>query len=1114
MRLTGWHVDAFGVLHDVGVRDLPAGLVVLHGPNASGKSTLLAFLRRTLFGHPHRNVKDVNHYEPTVPGVRRGGRIFVTGAEPQVPAGLTAGAPTLWNPGPEQTSQPSSSREDGPYTVHPRRSGGEHMDAATGGRPTATGETIIERHDGTGLRVIRPDDSVGDPSELDELTGGCDERLFNAVFAFDLDDLRSIDSLTDDAVRDRLFSAGVRGAGRSARTVVERLEQQAQKLWAPRSRTAELDVLQDRVREVGTQLDEARRLAAAYPERRAEERRCRTAVDELDTDLAEAEARERRHETLLAAWPAWQRRDADHRELEQLGDLGDLPDDLLERHERLRTAIESSTEQHDRLEAERDRLTARHADLEIDERLTEIADQVAALEEERTAQRERLDRLDAIETERANLAQQHARALAALGPAWDDQKVAELDVSVEVRGTLRDWQTRFERSRREIEEADRLARQVESEEQRTRLRAERAAEQVETTSAGTPPATQEEIDRQRDRLAALRAALAEADVAQTAMAMARGIREQAGPALPSWAVPALVALIVLIAIGGVLSALAGALAVMVVLTVAALVLAVLAGAVRRARPEEQSTDPRVEAHHRSQHSATDLAILAGELGLTGTPTFEDAEQLAADLDRRQARRSRLDQLIDARVQAETEHRDAHEELERILALRDDSGAVARELTDQWRTWCRGHRLDPELDPATVADLVDAVERVRQSREQLDGVDDEVASLRARVEDFSTRAAAVLGTGSARSNERHAELIEGVRRLSGAVDANRRHLEERDRLSRRLIDVTEELETERSRRAAWARERDDLLLSADALDEASLRTAVERSRRRGELIDRVHQAELDLGDHLGTGGAADDLHRELASGDREGWEAAAEEARQRRVRLRAERDDALAALLEARRRREEVESSQQIADLDRERQALLTRRDDLVHEWRTSRLAVGLVTSTLEGFERERQPGVLRRAGEHFARVTGDEYQGLLQQGERLLLIDAERRTCSVDVLSRGTAEQLYLCLRLALAEDLADRAPQLPFVMDDVLVNFDPQRCRRLAELLAEVAQDHQLLYFTCHPHTVELLEEAGAAAVYDLGPDGAAPRRREGRPQHCAAPRRAGRPPHPRPGP
>ena len=74
------------------------------------------------------------------------------------------------------------------------------------------------------------------------------------------------------------------------------------------------------------------------------------------------------------------------------------------------------------------------------------------------------------------------------------------------------------------------------------------------------------------------------------------------------------------------------------------------------------------------------------------------------------------------------------------------------------------------------------------------------------------------------------------------------------------------------------------------------------------------------------------------------------------------------------------------------------------------------------------------------------------------------------LLSRGAAEQLYLCLRLALAAEFGRLAVPLPLVMDDVLVNFDPERTRLSAQVLIDAAPEHQMLLFTCHPETVDVL--------------------------------------------
>ena len=75
MRLRGWHVEGFGVLHDFRVEDLTDGLTIVYGPNESGKTSLLAFIRGVFFGYPDRRQKERQY--PPLRGGRHGGRVFV-----------------------------------------------------------------------------------------------------------------------------------------------------------------------------------------------------------------------------------------------------------------------------------------------------------------------------------------------------------------------------------------------------------------------------------------------------------------------------------------------------------------------------------------------------------------------------------------------------------------------------------------------------------------------------------------------------------------------------------------------------------------------------------------------------------------------------------------------------------------------------------------------------------------------------------------------------------------------------------------------------------------------------------------------------------------------------
>jgi uncharacterized protein YhaN len=69
-------------------------------------------------------------------------------------------------------------------------------------------------------------------------------------------------------------------------------------------------------------------------------------------------------------------------------------------------------------------------------------------------------------------------------------------------------------------------------------------------------------------------------------------------------------------------------------------------------------------------------------------------------------------------------------------------------------------------------------------------------------------------------------------------------------------------------------------------------------------------------------------------------------------------------------------------------------------------------------------------------------------------------------MSSGTADQLYLALRIASVEDYLRRARPLPFVADD-LVNFDDERAAAGFKVLGQLAQTTQVLFFTHHRHLI-----------------------------------------------
>ncbi|MFZ0215885.1 MAG: hypothetical protein WAM30_08060, partial [Candidatus Dormiibacterota bacterium] len=74
---------------------------------------------------------------------------------------------------------------------------------------------------------------------------------------------------------------------------------------------------------------------------------------------------------------------------------------------------------------------------------------------------------------------------------------------------------------------------------------------------------------------------------------------------------------------------------------------------------------------------------------------------------------------------------------------------------------------------------------------------------------------------------------------------------------------------------------------------------------------------------------------------------------------------------------------------------------------------------------------------------------------------AERAWRDAATLSRGTQEQIYLLLRIAIVEHLTGRGERAPLLLDEVTVHSDEERTASLLGLLHQLAADRQIVLFT-----------------------------------------------------
>ena len=157
----------------------------------------------------------------------------------------------------------------------------------------------------------------------------------------------------------------------------------------------------------------------------------------------------------------------------------------------------------------------------------------------------------------------------------------------------------------------------------------------------------------------------------------------------------------------------------------------------------------------------------------------------------------------------------------------------------------------------------------------------------------------------------------------------------------------------------------------------------------------------------------------------------------------------------------MEALGQEAPLLQQLKAVQNRIDALENVFEATTLAMEVLEQAANMLQRRFAPRISQRAQTLFTGLTQGRYDRLVLDAS----LNLQAGACDEDVLrdhlwrSDGTADQLYLALRLAVAEELT---PEAPLVLDDALVRFDDDRMALAMGILKEAARDKQVILFTC----------------------------------------------------
>lgn len=492
---------------------------------------------------------------------------------------------------------------------------------------------------------------------------------------------------------------------------------------------------------------------------------------------------------------------------------------------------------------------------------------------------------------------------------------------------------------------------------------------------------------------------------------------------------------------------------------------------RKAIQRRDEAESALEIQRREEREAKES--LLNELSSLGTDraTLED-DTLPVILERAERVLRNYERESDGKASLEESLQKASTSIERQCRELTCAEQEWSKWQKKWSTALTGLRLVADSNPDTVSVQIDIIEKMREKTEQIknlrhqriDKINQDIANFESDVAETVSKLADDLA-GKAPDDvvlEIESRLQESQRRC----DLQAKKVEEIEEIENKI----HALEADRQE----ARDSVNHLKDAVGADTSEqLRSAVNKSDSL-----RVLQGELDTIlqklDQQCDGLTVAELEEECDAVDIDQIAAWEETADDELKTLHGQLTATAEIRSQSRHAFEAVGGDDAAARAEATRQEALAEIRKVSEQYVRVRTSAMLLEWAIDRYRREKQAPLLQRAGELFARLTGNSFKSLQvdydeKDQAHLTGVRPDGKIVRVDGMSSGTADQLYLALRVASIEDYLDRADALPFVADDLFINFDNDRAGAGFAVLGELSKKTQVIFFTHHFHLLDI---------------------------------------------
>jgi uncharacterized protein YhaN len=393
MQLREIHIDGFGIFANKRITGLAPGINIIYGKNEFGKTTLLEFIRRILFGFPTKKEK-TNLYLP-VKGGSLGGSLKVV----------------LQN----------------------------NEDLVISRSPGAHGGTV---------RVSTPNDVLQGQPVLNQLLGNASKDIFRNIYAFTIDELNDFNSLNGDEVKNRIYGAGLGLGVVSLKEIEKEIEAYCSHIFRPRG-SSKMGELLEKIKINEQEILLIQNNLTLFDELQDKLGKMLSSKLAVQNSLEEFESRKRTQETQVRLYEDTIQFLQAQKQLEALEDLSQFPenglktfDAMKQENKNLVLRIEEEQSSLQTLKNSQDALIVNHDLLLHEESIHQLQQSIqsvlSALQDSDRVQFERED-LDLHITEEIN----------SIDRDWDEETVMEFELTESEKGQIDGFYDDFEKLRKE-----------------------------------------------------------------------------------------------------------------------------------------------------------------------------------------------------------------------------------------------------------------------------------------------------------------------------------------------------------------------------------------------------------------------------------------------------------------------------------------------------------------------------------------------------------------------------------------------------------------------------------------------------------------------------------------